>query len=75
MKQNSPKNPSNNSSIGAEIAWLLGFLVVFAIALLLLNIYLVPHHFNDKVADTAAGVIAAILYVVARRWAMLRTKR
>ena len=71
MKQNSP----NNSSIGVEIAWLLGFLVVFAIALLLLNIYLVPHHFNDKVADTAAGVIAAVAYVGARRWAMLRTKR
>ena len=71
MKQNSP----NNSSIGVEIAWLLGFLVVFAIALLLLNIYLVPHHFNDKVADTAAGVIAAVAYVGARRWALLRTKR
>ena len=71
MKQNAP----NNSSIGAEIAWLLGFLVVFAVALLLLNIYLVPHHFNDKVADTAAGVIAAVAYVAARRWAMLRAKR
>ena len=71
MKQNVP----NNSSIGAEIAWLLGFLVVFAVALLLLNIYLVPHHFNDKVADTAAGVIAAVAYVAAPRWAMLRTKR
>ncbi len=71
MKQNAP----NNSSIGTEIAWLLGFLVIFAIALLLLNIYLVPHHFNDKVADTAAGVIAAVAYVGARRWAMLRTKR
>ena len=71
MKQNAP----NNSSIGTEIAWLLGFLVIFAIALLLLNIYLVPHHFNDKVADTAAGVIAAVAYVGARRWAMRRTKR
>ena len=71
MKKNTP----NNSSIGVEIAWLLGFLVVFAIALLLLNIYLVPHHFNDKVADTAAGVIAAVAYVGARRWAMLRAKR
>ncbi len=69
------KKVPNNSSVGAEIAWLLGFLVVFAIALLLLNIYLVPHHFNDKVADTAAGVIAAVAYVGARRWAMLRTKR
>ena len=71
MKQNAP----NNSSIGTEIAWLLGFLVIFAIALLLLNIYLVPHHFNDKVADTAAGVIAAVAYFGARRWAMRRTKR
>ncbi|HUY11280.1 MAG TPA: hypothetical protein VMV73_03365 [Candidatus Dormibacteraeota bacterium] len=63
-----------NSSIGAEVGWLLLFLAVFVAALYALNIYLVPHHFNDKIADVAAGVIAAVFYVTARRWALLRRK-
>ena len=57
------------SSILEEIGWLALFFVVFVAAVYLLNIYLVPHHFNDKIAIVFAGLIAAATMMIVRaRW-------
>ncbi|HUA09453.1 MAG TPA: hypothetical protein VMA98_09275 [Candidatus Acidoferrales bacterium] len=57
------------SSILAEIGWLAYFIVIFAILVYLLNILLVPHHFNYIVANVLAGGLAAIVMIVTRaRW-------
>lgn len=57
------------SSILAEIGWLAFFFAIFVILVYLFNIFVVPHHFNDKVADVLAAGIAAIALIVTRaRW-------
>src|SRR6202012_3293777 len=54
------------SSILGEFAWLAYFLAVFAIAVYLMVLLVVPHHFNDKVAIALAGIFAALVLVVMR---------
>ncbi len=54
------------SSILVELGWLAYFLAILAIFVYLFNIFIVPHHFNDKVADVLAGVIAGIAMIVTR---------
>ena len=54
------------SSIAAEIGWLAYFFVIFVIAVYVLNLFLVPHHFNDKIADTLAAIVAALVMIGTR---------
>lgn len=57
------------SSILTEIGWLAFFLVVFAILVYAFNIFIVPHHFNDKVAIMLAAILAGLAMITARkRW-------
>jgi uncharacterized membrane protein YedE/YeeE len=56
------------SSIGAEIAWLAFFLVVFVAAVYLFVRSLVPHHFNDKIAIALAAIFAGLIMIFARAW-------
>lgn len=57
------------SSILAEVGWLAYFIAVFVILVYAFNILLVPHHFNDKIADVMAGLFAGIAMIVTRaRW-------
>jgi hypothetical protein len=57
------------SSILAEIAWLAYFFAIFIILVYAFNIFVVPHHFNDRVADVLAAGIAAIVMIATRaRW-------
>jgi hypothetical protein len=53
-------------SILAELGWLAYFLVVFAIFVYLMVLFVVPHHFNDKVAITLAGIFAAVVMIATR---------
>ena len=54
------------SSISVELGWLLYFLVVFAAAVYLLVRFLVPHHFNDKIAIMLAAIFAGLVLIVTR---------
>jgi hypothetical protein len=54
------------SSVVAEIAWLVYFLAVFAIAVYAMVLLVVPHHFNDKIAIALAGIFAALVLIVTR---------
>ena len=57
------------SSLLTEFGWLALFLAVFVVLVYAFNIFVVPHHFNDKVADTLAGIIAALVMITTRgRW-------
>jgi hypothetical protein len=54
------------SSIVVEIGWLAYFLAVFAVAVYAMVIFVVPHHFNDKVAIAVAGLFAALVLIATR---------
>lgn len=57
------------SSLLTEFGWLALFLAVFVVLVYAFNLLIVPHHFNDKVADTLAGLLAALIYITARaKW-------
>jgi cell division protein FtsW (lipid II flippase) len=57
------------SSILGEIGWLALFVAIFVVLVYALNIFVVPHHFNDKIADVLAGGIAAVIFIAVRaRW-------
>lgn len=57
------------SSILAEVGWLAYFFAIFVVLIYALNIFLVPHHFNDKIADVLAGVFAGLIMIATRaRW-------
>ncbi len=58
--------PSPRSSILVELAWLGYFFVVFVIAVYAMAIFVVPHHFNDKVAIALAGLFAGVVLIVTR---------
>jgi thiol:disulfide interchange protein len=57
------------SSILTEIGWLAYFLAVFAVFMYVFNVFVVPHHFNDKIADVLAGLVAIAVYMITRaKW-------
>jgi len=56
------------SSIAAEIGWLTYFLTIF-ISLVYLSVrFLVPHHFNDKIAIALAAIFAGLILIATRAW-------
>jgi hypothetical protein len=59
----------SRSSILAELGWLAYFFAIFVILVYVFNLYVVPHHFNDKIADVFAGILAGVTMIVTRaRW-------
>ncbi len=62
------------SSIGGEIGWLAFFLVVFTAAAYALLRWLVPHHFNDRIAVVLAAIFAGLVMIFIRAAASKRTR-
>ena len=60
------------SSVLAEIGWLAYFMLVFVVAVYALNLLVVPHHFNDKIAIALAAVVAGIAMIATRASYMRR---
>jgi len=57
------------SSLLTEIGWLGFFMVIFAVLVYAFNIFVVPHHFNDKIAIMLSAIIAALTMMTVRaRW-------
>lgn len=54
------------SSIAAELGWLAFFLVVFAAIAYVLLRWLVPHHFNDRIAVVLAAIFAGLVMIFIR---------
>jgi uncharacterized protein YggT (Ycf19 family) len=62
------------SSIGAEVGWLAFFLIVFAAAAYSLLRWLVPHHFNDRIAVLLAAIFAGLVMIFTRAFVSKRTQ-
>ncbi|HVR47852.1 MAG TPA: hypothetical protein VMT95_14565 [Candidatus Binatia bacterium] len=54
------------SSIAAELGWLAFFLFVFAAIAYVLLRWLVPHHFNDRIAVVLAAIFAGLVMIFIR---------
>ncbi|MHB8147592.1 MAG: hypothetical protein ACYDGM_10095 [Vulcanimicrobiaceae bacterium] len=54
------------SSILTEIAWLAFFFAIFVVCVYAFNIFVVPHHFNDKVAIVLSAIIAGLTMMFVR---------
>lgn len=53
---------------------MLYFLAVFAVLVYAFNIFLVPLHFNDKIADVLAGLVAGLAMIGTRAYVARRTR-
>jgi hypothetical protein len=62
----------SHSSVLVELAWLGYFLIVFVALVYAAVIFVVPHHFNDKVAIALAGLFAGIVMIGTRAWVAAR---
>jgi hypothetical protein len=62
------------SSILAEVGWLAYFFAVFVALVYAFNIWVVPHHFNDKIAVALSAGIAAVTMIATRGWLMMRAR-
>ena len=62
------------SSVLAEIGWLVYFLGIFAVAVYAMVLFVVPHHFNDKIAIALAGLFAGLTMIVTRAWFARRAR-
>lgn len=58
----------NQSSIGRELLWLLVFLAIFATVTYAMLRFVVPHHFNDRIAVTISAIISGIVMIALRAW-------
>jgi divalent metal cation (Fe/Co/Zn/Cd) transporter len=54
------------SSVLAELGWLALFFAVFVVLVYAFNIFVVPHHFNDKIAIAIAAIIAGLVMIALR---------
>jgi len=63
------------SSVAGEFGWLAFFLVVFALIAYALLRWLVPHHFNDRIAVLLAAIFAGLVMIFTRAAASKRAQR
>jgi hypothetical protein len=63
------------TSVLTEIGWLAYFFAIFVATVYAMVIFVVPHHFNDKVAITLAGIFAGLVMIGTRAWWRKRSKR
>ena len=63
------------SSVAAELGWLLFFLAVFAAVTYALLRWLVPHHFNDRIAVLLAAILAGLVMIFTRAGLSKRAPR
>lgn len=63
----------SNSSIGQELLWLLAWLLIFIVITVLLLKFVVPHHFNDRIAVLISAIISSLIWIALRAYAARRT--
>jgi hypothetical protein len=63
------------SSVLVEIAWLAYFFAIFVIGVYVMVIFVVPHHFNDKVAIVIAALFAGVAMIATRAWWTNRARK
>lgn len=65
--------PRSQSSIGRELLWLLVWLAIFVTFTVVLLKFVVPHHFNDRIAVMIAAIISAVAMISLRAYASRRS--
>jgi hypothetical protein len=70
--QRSGKKPP--SSVAGEFGWLGIFLVLFVITTYLMLRFIVPLHFNDRVAIMISAIITGVVWVLLRSWWIRRAR-
>lgn len=65
--------PRSQSSVGRELLWLLVWLVIFVTIAVVLLKFVVPHHFNDRIAVMIAAIISAVAMISLRAYASRRS--
>lgn len=65
--------PRSQSSIGHELLWLLIWLAIFIVVTVLLIKFVVPHHFNDRIAVMISAIISAVAMISLRAYVARRT--
>lgn len=63
----------SNSSVGRELLWLLAWLVIFVVLTWALLKFLVPHHFNDRIAVIISAIVSSLVWIGLRAYAARRT--
>jgi small basic protein len=58
----------SQSSIGQELLWLAIWAVIFAIVTILMLRFVVPHHFNDKIAIMISAIISGVAMIALRAY-------
>lgn len=59
----------HRSPLLAEFAWLAFFFALFVALVYAFNLWVVPHHFNDKVAVMLSAILAGVIMIAVRaRW-------
>jgi hypothetical protein len=58
----------SQSSIGQELLWLLIWVVIFAGVEYLMLKYVVPHHFNDRIAVLIAAIVSGLAMIGLRAY-------
>lgn len=62
----------SQSSIGRELLWLLIWAVIFIAITVLMLKYVVPHHFNDRVAVMISAIVSGVAMIALRAYVSRR---
>ncbi|HET9096468.1 MAG TPA: hypothetical protein VFN37_07385 [Candidatus Baltobacteraceae bacterium] len=62
----------SQSSIGQELLWLLVWAVIFVIVTVLLIKFVVPHHFNDRIAVMISAIVSGVAMIGLRAYVSRR---
>ena len=66
MQQKSPRAKPPPSSTGAEIRWLFLFLSIFIVITYCMLRFVVPLHFNDRIAVMVSAIISGVMWIIVR---------
>jgi uncharacterized membrane-anchored protein len=62
----------SQSSIGQELLWLLVWAVIFIVITVLMLKFVVPHHFNDRIAVVISAIISGVAMIALRAYVSRR---
>lgn len=62
----------SQSSIGQELLWLAVWAVIFVFITILMLKFVVPHHFNDRIAIMISAIVSGVAMIALRAYASRR---
>jgi hypothetical protein len=62
----------SQSSVATELLWLLVWASIFTVLTYVMLRFVVPHHFNDRVAVLISGIVSGVAMIALRAYASRR---